>query len=59
MEDQSARADKNDGIHLLHEALSRLPENQREAIVLFEISGFSIAEIADLQHAGISAVNCS
>lgn len=56
VEDQSTRADKNDEVHLLYEALSHLPENQREAIILFEISGFSIAEIADFQHAGISAV---
>jgi len=54
--DESARADKNEDVHLLYAALTKLPDEQREALVLFEISGFSIAEIADLQNAGISAV---
>lgn len=54
--DDSTRADRNEDIELLHKALSKLPEVQKEAIVLFEISGFSIAEIAELQEAGISAV---
>lgn len=54
--DESARADRNEDVHLLYQALSKLPEEQREALVLFEISGFAIAEIAELQNAGISAV---
>lgn len=54
--DESLRADRNEEIHLLYEALSKLPEQQREALVLFEISGFSIVEIAELQTSGISAV---
>jgi RNA polymerase sigma-70 factor (ECF subfamily) len=37
-------------------ALATLPPEQREAIVLFEIDGFSIEEIAGLQHASQSAV---
>lgn len=56
VEDESSRADKNDSVALLHMGLSKLPEEQREALILFEISGFSIAEIAELQNAGISAV---
>lgn len=56
VEDLSTRADRNDDLHALYSALSQLPEAQREALVLFEISGFSIAEIAELQQAGISAV---
>ncbi len=54
--DESLRADRNEEVHLLYKALSQLPEEQREALVLFEISGFSIAEIAVLQEAGLSAV---
>jgi len=54
--DESQRADRNEDVQLLYQALSKLPEQQREALVLFEISGFSIAEIADLQNSGISAV---
>jgi RNA polymerase sigma-70 factor (ECF subfamily) len=41
---------------LLYNALSRLPEQQREAIILFELSGFSIKEIAEMQSSGESAV---
>jgi RNA polymerase sigma-70 factor (ECF subfamily) len=56
VEDVSTRADRNDDVSALYQALAQLPEGQREALVLFEISGFSIAEIADLQEAGISAI---
>lgn len=54
--DEGTRADRNEEVHLLYEALSKLPEDQREALVLFEITGFSIQEISELQKAGISAV---
>ncbi|MDC0257248.1 RNA polymerase sigma factor [Crocinitomicaceae bacterium] len=54
--DESFRADRNEDVHLLYQALAKLPDQQREALVLFEISDFSIAEIADLQASGISAV---
>lgn len=37
-------------------ALSRLPEDQRETLLLFEIGGFSIKEISHLQQIGESAV---
>jgi RNA polymerase sigma-70 factor (ECF subfamily) len=37
-------------------ALSRLPEDQRETLLLFEIVGFSIKEISHLQQIGESAV---
>jgi RNA polymerase sigma-70 factor (ECF subfamily) len=43
-------------IHFLYLALQQLPEEQRECIILFEISGFSIKEIAQTQQAGESAV---
>jgi len=36
-------------IHFLYESLSKISDEQREAIILFEISGFSIKEIAKLQ----------
>lgn len=41
---------------LLYTALGKLPEVQREAIILFELSGFSIREIAEMQSSGESAV---
>ncbi len=43
-------------IRILQEAMQQLSDEQREAIVLFEIAGFSIEEIASIQNAGISAV---
>lgn len=38
------------------EALSRLPAEQREALVLFEVDGFTIEEIAQMQGDSVSAV---
>ena len=43
-------------VAFLHHALSFLPEQQREALILFEITGFSIREIMDIQNSGESAV---
>lgn len=40
----------------LYAALARLPDAQREAIVLFEISGMSVAEIKEIQGGSLSAV---
>jgi len=43
-------------ISLLNEALFKLSEEQKETIILFEIAGFSIKEIADLHGVGESSV---
>lgn len=43
-------------IELLYKALAQLPEPQREAIILFEITGFSIKEIMKMQNSGDSAI---
>lgn len=43
-------------IELLHKALAQLPEKQREALILFEITGFNIKEIMEIQGSGQSAV---
>lgn len=43
-------------LRLLKEALNRLPAKQKEALILFEISGFSIKEIQQLQGGSLSAV---
>ena len=40
----------------LYEALSRLPLKQRETITLFEISGFSLNEIREIQGGSLSGV---
>lgn len=41
---------------ILYDALQSLPHKQREAFVLFEISGFSLQEIQELQGDSLSAV---
>ena len=51
-----AEGETNVDVNLLYEAMEALPEAQKEAIVLFEISGFSIKEITEIQDAGLSAV---
>lgn len=43
-------------IEILYKALDKLPQKKKEAVVLFEISGFSIEEIKDLQGGTISGV---
>lgn len=43
-------------IGILYTALQALPEKQREAIVLYEISGFSMEEIRLLQGGSLSGV---
>ncbi|XOV66166.1 MAG: RNA polymerase sigma factor [Fluviicola sp.] len=43
-------------VHFLYEGLSHLKEEQRECLILFEISGFSIKEIAVIQNASESAI---
>lgn len=43
-------------IHFLYEALSMLNSAQRECIILFEISGFNIREIAGIQEVSEDAV---
>ena len=41
---------------ILEQALQRLPEKQREAVVLFEISQLSLEEIREIQGGSISGV---
>lgn len=43
-------------IELLYQSLAKLPALQQEAIILFEITGFSIKEIMKIQNSGESAV---
>lgn len=43
-------------IELLYQSLAKLPALQQEAIILFEITGFSIKEIMQIQDSGESAV---
>lgn len=43
-------------VQLMYQKLDQLPENQRDALILFDICGFSIKEIADIQHTGSNTV---
>ncbi len=42
-------------ITLLREAINKLKTKDREAIVLYEISGFSVKELADIQNCSLTA----
>ena len=44
-------------IEILYQALSLLPSDQKESLILFEISGYSIKEIAILHNCKESAVS--
>ena len=43
-------------VQLLYRTLQELPEKQRDALLLFEVSGFSMAEIAEIQGSTEGAV---
>lgn len=43
-------------IQLLYRLLDKLPQSQKEALILFEISGFKMKEIAALQESNVSAI---
>ena len=55
MENNAGKEDNSDAQDL-HRLLQHLNERSREAIVLFEISGFSIKEISEIQNCSLSAV---
>ncbi len=54
--DVNANTERDAEVHLLHQALALLPDVQKEAIILFEITGFTIKEIAKMQEASESAI---
>ena len=43
-------------VELLYRALQQLPDKQREAIVLFEITGLSLEEVREIQGGSLSGV---
>lgn len=43
-------------IHLLYKAMDKLAPKEKECLILFEISGFSILEICEIQSDGESAI---
>ncbi|MFH1050777.1 MAG: RNA polymerase sigma factor [bacterium] len=56
MPSTESQQDLSFDVEILYNAIEKLPTKQKEAIVLFEISGFSIKEIKDIQGATLSAV---
>ena len=54
--DESIDAATRIDVSVLYDAIGELPKAQKEAIILFEISGFSINEIAKIQSSKVSAV---
>lgn len=54
--DKSSLPDSEYDAKVIYGLLDRLPPKQREAFVLFEISGFSIREIKELQGGTLSGV---
>jgi len=51
-----AQPDVQADVELLRQALQRLPAKAREAIVMFEINGFSLEEIRQVQGGSLSGV---
>jgi len=54
--DNNADATRNIEINLLYKALSKLSQSQREAVSLFDISGFTLTEIQKIQGGSLSGV---
>lgn len=54
--DNSDSTENNFDVEFLYRMLDKLPFEQKEAIILFEINGFKISEIAELQNITESAV---
>jgi len=56
IKDEGIDAETRIDIAVLYDALNLLSETQKEALILFEISGFSIKEVAEIQSSKESAV---
>jgi RNA polymerase sigma-70 factor (ECF subfamily) len=54
--DQNSNVESRIKVKELYQALDQLPIKQKEAIVLFEISGLSLVEIQEIQGDSLSAV---
>lgn len=54
--DKGIDAETRYDVEILYQMLNELPAKQKEAIILFEISGFSIKEVAEIQNSKESAV---
>jgi len=56
IQDRGTAPDVSAEIRMLYEALEMLPENQREAVVLFEIADLTLEEIREIQGGSLSGV---
>ncbi|MCH2224892.1 MAG: RNA polymerase sigma factor [Crocinitomicaceae bacterium] len=56
LNDANANTELDADVYFLYKALDELSETQRECIILFEISGFKIREIAEIQNSSESAI---
>lgn len=56
IQDKQVNPQSQTDVHYLYEAMAKLSNEQRECIILFELSGFSIQEISVIQSASESAV---
>jgi RNA polymerase sigma-70 factor (ECF subfamily) len=52
-------SERSADVTLLYNALETLPEQQREAVIMFEILGFSMKEISELQERSVISVKVS
>lgn len=55
-EDTDPLPDARADIYLLHQALNQLPDKQREALLLFDVFGFSLNDVQEMQQDSLSAV---
>lgn len=56
LSDQGVSPDTILDIQLLYRMLNKLPSKQRDALILFEINGFSMKEIAEIQDSNEGAI---
>ncbi len=54
--DYNTSPDRLSDVEFLYEAIAKLPQAQQTAIILFEISGFSLEEIREIQGGSLSGV---
>lgn len=59
LKERGASADMLVDAGIVYEALHKLPSAQREALILFEVSGLSMAEIAEIQSCTEGSVKTS
>jgi RNA polymerase sigma-70 factor (ECF subfamily) len=59
LKERGASAEMLVDVGIVYDALHQLPSAQREALILFEVSGLSMAEIAEIQSCTEGAVKTS